>query len=115
VAKQTYVELVDDIDGGQAHETVKFGLDGLSFEIDLSNKNAAKLRGALQTYVDNGTRISGRTAAGRGSAHRPVAAEREQNQAIRAWAARKGLEVAARGRIAADIIDQYNREAGRNR
>jgi hypothetical protein len=113
MAKQTYIQLVDDIDGSEAHETVKFGIDGLSFEIDLSNKNATKLRTALQTYVDHGTRISGRAAAGRGSARRPAVAEREQNKAIRAWAVRKGLDVAPRGRIRSDIIEQYHREAGR--
>ena len=114
MAKQTYIQLVDDIDGSEAHETVKFGIDGLSFEIDLSNKNAAKLRTVLQTYVDHGTRISGRAAAAaRGSARRPAVAEREQNKAIRAWAVRKGLDVAPRGRIRSDIIEQYHREAGR--
>jgi nucleoid-associated protein Lsr2 len=114
MAKQTYVQLVDDIDGSEAHETIKFGIDGLSYEIDLSNKNAAKLRTALQTYVDHGTRISGRAAAAsRGGARRPAVAEREQNKAIRAWAIRKGLDVAPRGRIRSDIIEQYHREAGR--
>jgi nucleoid-associated protein Lsr2 len=114
MAKTTIVQLVDDLDGSEAHETIKFGLDGLSYEIDLSNKNAAKLRTALQTYVDHGTRISGRVmAASRGGARRPAVAEREQNKAIRAWAVRKGLDVAPRGRIRSDIVEQYHREAGR--
>ena len=113
MAKTTIVQLVDDLDGSEAHETVKFGLDGLSYEIDLSNKNAAKLRSILQPYVDHGTRISGRSMAARGGARRPAGSEREQNKAIRAWAMRKGLDVAPRGRIRADIIEQYHREAGR--
>jgi hypothetical protein len=114
MAKTTIVQLVDDIDGSEAHETVKFGLDGLTYEIDLSNKNAAKLRNALQPYVDHGTRISGRSSSNaRGGARRPAVAEREQNKAIRAWAMRKGLDVAPRGRIRAEIIEQYHREAGR--
>jgi hypothetical protein len=113
MAKTTIVQLVDDLDGSEAHETIKFGLDGLSYEIDLSNKNAAKLRTALAPYVDHGTRISGRAAAARGGVRRPAVAEREQNKAIRAWAVRKGLDVAPRGRIRSDIVELYHREAGR--
>ena len=118
MAKETYTKLIDDLDGGEAHETVKFGLDGYSFEIDLSTKNATKLRNALATYVDHGTRISGRsvTLGGRGASARGrggAVAEREQNKAIRTWAKRKGLGVAPRGRIKQEVVDQYHREAGR--
>lgn len=113
MAKTTIVQLVDDLDGSEAHETVRFGLDGQMYEIDLSNKNAAKLRAALQPYVEHGTRITGRAASGRGGSRRPAVSEREQNKAIRAWAIRKGYDVAPRGRIRAEIIEQYHREAGR--
>jgi hypothetical protein len=113
MARTTIVQLVDDIDGTEAHETVKFGLDGYTFEIDLSTKNATKLRNVMQTYVEHGTRISGRSAAGRGGSRRPAVAEREQNRAIRAWAIRKGYDVAPRGRIRSEIVDHYHREAGR--
>jgi hypothetical protein len=116
VARETFTKLIDDLDGGEAHETVKFGLDGHFYEIDLSSKNANKLRNALAGYVENGTRVTGRSAAvgrtatrGRGTA----VAERDQNKAIRSWAQRKGLEVAPRGRIKQDIVEQYHREAGR--
>jgi len=117
VAKETITKLIDDLDGGEAHETVKFGLDGHSYEIDLSTKNANKLRNAMSPYLESGTRVSGRSASavgrigtrGRGGA----VAEREQNKAIRAWAVRKGLDVAPRGRIKQDVVDQYHREAGR--
>jgi hypothetical protein len=115
MAKTTIIQLVDDLDGSEASETVKFGLDGLSYEIDLSTKNADKLRKALATFVDKGHRISGRTASAstRGGVRRPAVAEREQNKAIRSWAIRKGMDVAPRGRIRADIIEAYHREAGR--
>jgi len=117
VAKETITKLIDDLDGGEAHETVKFGLDGHSYEIDLSTKNANKLRNAMSPYLESGTRVSGRStsavgragARGRGGA----VAEREQNKAIRSWALRKGLDVAPRGRIKQDVVDQYHREAGR--
>jgi predicted RNA-binding protein with PUA domain len=117
VARETFTKLIDDLDGGEAHETVKFGLDGHFYEIDLSTKNANKLRNALAGYVESGTRVTNRSTAtlvrgggrGRGSA----VAERDQNKAIRAWAQRKGLEVAPRGRIKQEIVEQYHREAGR--
>jgi len=118
VAKETVTKLIDDLDGGEAHETVKFALDGHSYEIDLSTKNATKLRNALAPYLESSKRLTGRTAtsggraaAGRGRA--TAVGDREQNQAIRAWAIRKGLEVAPRGRIKQDIVEQYHREAGR--
>ncbi len=117
MAKETITKLIDDLDGGEAHETVRFGLDGHSYEIDLSTKNANKLRNALSPYVESGSRMSGRSVSsgrsigtrGRGGA----GAERDQNKAIRAWAIRKGLDVAPRGRIKQDVVDRYHREAGR--
>ena len=118
MAKETITKLIDDLDGGEAHETVKFGLDGHSFEIDLSTKNATKLRNALAQYVDYGTRVSGRsvTIGGRSASARGrggAVAEREQNKAIRTWAQRKGIAVAPRGRIKHEVVEQYHREAGR--
>jgi len=115
VAKETITRLIDDLDGGDAAETVLFGLDGHSCEIDLSAKNAAKLRNAMAAFVENGSRTSGRvTGLGRAARGRSTAAaEREQNQAIRAWALRKGIDVAPRGRIKAEVVEQYQRSAGR--
>jgi hypothetical protein len=112
------VKLIDDLDGTTASETVKFGLDGVSYEIDLSAKNADKLRSALAPYVEKGSRvdrrrvatIGGRSAGGRA---RGGSAERDQNKAIRAWAQRKGYDVAPRGRIKQELVDQYHKEAGR--
>jgi hypothetical protein len=114
VAKETITKLIDDLDGGEAAETVKFGLDGYLYEIDLSSKNATKLRNALATYVESGKRVSGRGSSVRGGRPRTSAvSERDQNAAIRAWAQRKGYDVAPRGRIKAEIVEQYHREAGR--
>jgi hypothetical protein len=119
VAKHQIIKLVDDLDGGEANETVKFGLDGREYEIDLSSKNATKFRNLLLPYVDKGSRVDarravtvgGRTATARGRGN--AATEREQNRAIREWAQRKGIAVAPRGRIKQDIVEQYHREAGR--
>jgi hypothetical protein len=109
VAQKVQVILVDDLDGGTASETVSFSLDGTSYEIDLSTKNAEKLRGAFASYVGvarKAGKASTRNArAGRGSS---AAADREQNQAIRAWAKKKGLKVSERGRIPAEIVEKYH-------
>ena len=116
MARETVTKLIDDIDGGEAHETVKFALDGHSYEIDLSTKNATKLRNALAPYLESGKRVSGRGSLIRAVGTRARAGavgDREQNQAIRAWAQRKGLEVAPRGRIKQEVVEMYHREAGR--
>jgi len=118
VAKRTIHVLVDDIDGGEAEETVKFALDGIQYEIDLSEKNAAKLRDALAPYVEAGTKmgrggvvVGGRAAAARGRGG--AVADRDQNKAIREWAQAKGIKVSDRGRIKQEIVDRFNAEAGR--
>ncbi|MCW2503170.1 MAG: lsr2 [Actinomycetia bacterium] len=111
VAQKVQVILVDDMDGGSADETVSFSLDGVSYEIDLSAKNAEKLRTAFSSYVGP-ARKAGRAAArnprGSGRPAGTAAADREQNQAIRTWAKKKGLKVSERGRIPAEIMEKYN-------
>ncbi|WP_165945323.1 Lsr2 family protein [Micromonospora sp. KC723] len=111
MAKQIIHKLVDDLDGGDADETVKFALDGVQYEIDLSNSNAEKLRETLAPYVAAGTRVGrggvvvgGRAARGRGGA----TADREQNRAIRAWAKKQGKEISDRGRIPQEIVDEFH-------
>jgi hypothetical protein len=112
VAKETVTNLVDDLDGGEAQETVRFALDGHSYEIDLSARNASKLRNTLSPYLDSATRVPTRApgTASAGYAHTPETTEREENQAIRAWAQRKGLNIAPRGRIRHELVAQYHRE-----
>src|SRR5215475_3411912 len=108
-------KLVVDIDGGKADETLKFGLDGMLYEIDLSAKHADKLRSALAQYVTHARKI-GRgqvMPSGRGRIAAPARTDREQNQAIRDWAKAKGLDVSDRGRIPANVVEQYYKEAGR--
>lgn len=112
MARRTEIILIDDLDGGKGDETITFGLDGTEYEIDLSKEHATKLRLALSQYI----------AVARES-ERPVpepvkmtpvkpkvtpTPDREQNQAIRAWARKKGFAVSERGRIPADIIEQYH-------
>ena len=118
MAKRIIQELVDDLDGTKAAETVRFGIDGLQYEIDLSTKNATKIREMLAPYVEKGTKVrpgaalvGGRAGGGRGRAASAV--DRDQNRAIREWALSKGLEVSDRGRIKKEVVDRYNAEAGR--
>ncbi|GAA3454371.1 histone-like nucleoid-structuring protein Lsr2 [Dactylosporangium matsuzakiense] len=118
MARRVIHELIDDLDGGLADESLSFGLDGVQYTIDLSAKNAAELRDVLAPFVGAASKV-GRTPAStppaRGGRTRPVLsarAEREQNRAIREWAQGKGLEVSDRGRIRADIVERFHAEAG---
>ena len=111
MAKKVTITLVDDFDGeGAADETVEFALDGVSYEIDLSSKNATKLRRDLKQWVEAGRRVGGRrrgrssAPSGRGRA----SIDREQSAAIRDWARRNGHNVSTRGRIPADVIDAFH-------
>jgi Lsr2 len=117
MAKETIIRLVDDLDGGLAHETVRFELDGNLYEIDLSSKNAKKLRSEIAVFVDKGSRVSNRPNPGRTRTNAtrggPVTMDKEQNRAIREWAHNQGLEVADRGRIKRDVVDEFHRRAGR--
>jgi hypothetical protein len=106
MAKKVTVSLIDDFDGKQADGTVQFGLDGVSYEIDLSEKNAKKMREGLRPWVDAGRRIGGsrrRRAVGTGG----VSVDRKQSAEIREWARKSGYEVARRGRIPAEVLDAY--------
>ncbi|MDN5919273.1 MAG: Lsr2 family protein [Pseudonocardia sp.] len=114
------VRLVDDLDGGPAAETVEFGLDGRSYEVDLSKGNASKLREALNAYVAAARRTtstrrraarSGNRAEGRRDGRSGRAgSDREQNQAIRDWARRRGMKVSDRGRIPAEVLHGYHED-----
>lgn len=107
------VRLVDDISGDPADETIEFGLDGRSYEIDLTNDNAKKLRDVLADYVAAARRASGparrRSSSTAGAARRP-SVDREQNQAIREWARKRGMKVSDRGRIPAEVLQAYHQE-----
>jgi hypothetical protein len=111
VAQIREIRLIDDLDGQAADETVEFGVDGKNYEIDLSKDNAEKLRDSLAAFVSAARRAGGgrRRAASSSSARRP-SIDREQNQAIRDWARKRGMKVSDRGRIPADVLDAYHQE-----
>lgn len=102
MARKVRYELLDDLDGGEANETVNFGLDGSSYEIDLSAKNAGALRDALAKYVGGARRLRGGRGRGKGRA-----GGRGDTAEIREWARAQGHKVSDRGRIPADIVEKY--------
>src|SRR5579885_2558332 len=106
MAQKTIVQLIDDLDHGSADETVSFAIDGSGYEIDLSAKNAAKLRDVLAPYVANARRAGrgARPAASSGRRGRPTRGDREQTHAIREWARKNGHKVGEKGRIPASVL-----------
>ena len=111
MAQITQVRLVDDLDGGEAAESVAFSLDGKSYEIDLSEKHAAALRDAFAPFVSSARRAGGSAAASRPrmSARTSTRAgrSREETTAIREWANANGHTVSGRGRIRSTVIAAY--------
>ncbi|MFJ4895742.1 Lsr2 family protein [Streptomyces sp. NPDC088788] len=106
MAQHTITQLLDDLDGSAAAETIVFSIDGKSYEIDLNEKNASKLRKALEPYVDKGRKTS-RTHGGRRAGSRQAATSSGDTAMIRSWAKENGYEVNDRGRIPADIKEAY--------
>lgn len=104
MAKTVSVVISDDIDGSPNAQTVTFGLDGVTYEIDLSKKNRAKLERDVAPYIEAGRRII--RARGRVTATRSTA-QRVDRAAVRAWANEHGLQVSERGRISAAVMEQY--------
>jgi hypothetical protein len=111
MAKQVITLLTDDLDGGDADGTVEFGLDGVNYTIDLSEKNAGKLRKALDPYLAAAAKVGRAGIPGRiasRAATGPSRSNRDQNQAIREWATKNGYEVSDRGRIPASITEAFH-------
>lgn len=112
MAQRTTVHLVDDIDGKEIKagngDTVSFALDGTSYEIDLSRKNAAKFRSLFDDYVAAGRRTSSRPRRMAGAS---TAARDHDPKAVRKWAASNKVKVPARGRIPREVLERF-RAAG---
>jgi hypothetical protein len=107
MASVTEVKLVDDLDGGKADESITFALDGRSFEIDLSEKHARKLRDGLAPFINAARRAGGGSAAARPKSVARAARPREDTAAIREWANANGHAVSARGRISSAVRAAY--------
>ena len=102
MAQRVNVVLVDDLVGSEAAETVSFGLDGVDYEIDLSDAHAAELRSALSTYVSAGRKVGGRRRRGQRVANGGASASD-----IRKWARDNGWDVPERGRVSAEVREAY--------
>ncbi len=110
MAQKIQTLFIDDIDGGEAAGTVRFGLDGAEYEIDLSTKHDQELRAALGTYVAHARKLSGtaRRAAARGGRKPSVV----DTVAVRRWARENGYDIKDRGRVPADLVTKYREATG---
>lgn len=101
MAQRVQVILEDDIDGTSANETIRFGIDGVDYEIDLSDTNADKLRDALAPWVGHARKVTKRRGGSAGSAKSGNPTD------IRNWARANGMEVNSRGRVPAHVREAY--------
>ncbi|MFL6124119.1 Lsr2 family protein [Actinophytocola sp.] len=108
MAQQVLVQLVDDLDGTASSDvsTVSFSLDGVTYEIDLSEANAERLRGSLSQYVESARRVGGRLKRGGKSAQNGSGSSQEAGL-IRAWANENGYGLSGRGRIPSHVVEAY--------
>ena len=109
MAQQVITRLVDDLDGKeikQGGETVRFGVDGVSYEIDLNDKNAKKLRESLALYMEHGRRVRATRSA---SSSSKAKTDKTELAAMRQWARDNGYNVSDRGRISQDIQQAYTK------
>ena len=112
MATKTVTHITDDLDGSTDAETVKFGLFGTTYEVDLNEENQKKLESALQPFLDVARKASGSSSSPRrASTARSTGGSGHDATAVRAWAAHNGIDVPARGPIPGSVIEQY-RAAG---
>ena len=112
MAQRVQIVLTDDLDQTNAAETVVFALDGVSYEIDLSEANARNLREALAPYLAVARKTSGsrRPSSKRGATARRKSDSSASANEIRAWAISQGMNVSARGRVSAEVREAYENE-----
>jgi hypothetical protein len=110
MAQKVNIVLVDDLDGSEADETVTFGLDGTTYEIDLTEANARALREALSGYVGHARKVTGGARRGRKSSGSSGAGSTSGSNTrdVREWAKGQGMDVSERGRISADVQQAYD-------
>ena len=108
MATKVTIALEDDLDGGPADETVRFGLGGTAYEIDLNKKNARAFRKQLAPFIEQARR------PGRGQRRPRTSSSRQRSGDIRAWAKEHGIAVSERGRIPASVVEQFESATGRS-
>jgi hypothetical protein len=110
VAQKVQTLYIDDIDGSEAAGPVRFGLDGVDYEIDLSAEHTDNLHTALRTYIDHARKAGG--TAKRAPRGRHAGASTDTT-AVRNWAREQGIGIKDRGRVPADIVARYEAATGR--
>lgn len=108
MAQKVNIVLVDDLDESEADETVKFGLDGTDYEIDLTTAHADELREKLAPYVGVARKAEGSSRRRSSSRSSAAAASGPSAAEVREWARENGWEVPDRGRVAADVREAYD-------
>ena len=108
MATKVTIALEDDLDGGPADETVRFGLGGTEYQIDLNKKNARAFRKQLAPFIEHASR------PGRGQRRPRTTSSRQRGRDIRAWAKEQGIAVSERGRIPASVVEQFESATGRS-
>lgn len=108
MAQKVNVVVTDDFDGTEGASTVRFGIDGAEYEVDLSPEHEGQLRGFLDAYVGVGRKV----ASGRRTAVKTRKAGAGEANTIREWANANGYEINKRGRIPAHIVDAYHASKG---
>jgi hypothetical protein len=107
MAKKTTIEILDDLDGSKNAETVRFALDGKSYEIDLGKKNEAALRKALAKFVEAATPVARTPAVAAGRRKYGTGPVRRDTKHIREWLRGQGVKISDRGRIPTDLMQRY--------
>lgn len=108
MAQKVNVELIDDLDGSKAVETVNFALEGKAYEIDLNAKNAAALRTALKKYIDAG-RSAGRASSNGGARVMNLRWTKAEYAKAREWLTKNGKKLPPRGRISNTYMEEWEK------
>jgi hypothetical protein len=101
MATKVLTTLQDDFDGSQATQTIRFALDGIEYEIDVSDRNANRLRNSLGDFIAHGRKVGGRRA------RKSASSGQVDTKTLRKWAEANGFDVNRRGRIPAEIVERY--------
>ena len=111
MAQKIQTLFIDDIDGSEADGTLRFGLDGTEYEIDLNTKHAQALRDELARYVTAARRVSGGAKRPARSGRKPVTSGLNPTE-VREWAKAQGIEVKDRGRVPAELVVKFKAATG---
>ena len=110
MAQKIQTLFIDDLDGSPAEGTIRFGLDGTEYDIDLNTEHAQALRGALARYVDAARR--GPVTKSPARSRRQATADGPKSTDVRDWARSQGIEVKDRGRIPAELVVKFKAATG---